>query len=191
MLAFAAVYGGEQNSAQSELINEALFYRIAQGDCEAFCELYEVSRGAVFAYSLSILQNREDADDATQDTFLKIRSAAHLYRAQGKPMAWILTIAKNTCLMQLRQKKHRKTISLETLQHAIGSDEISDREDRILLEQAFRVLSETELRIIILHALSGMKHREIAELLQIPLSTVLSRYNRGIAKLRRRLEEVL
>ena len=59
------------------------------------------------------------------------------------------------------------------------------------MKTAFEVLSEEECRIIILHAVSGMRHREIGELLQLPVSTVLSKYNRGLKKLRRELEEKL
>ena len=61
----------------------------------------------------------------------------------------------------------------------------------MVLKTAFELLSEEECRIIILHAVSGMRHREIGELLQLPVSTVLSKYNRGLKKLRRELEEKL
>ena len=172
-----------------DTLDETLFYRIAQGEKEAFCTLYERCRGAVFAYALSVLHSRDDADDATQDTFLRIRSAAHLYQPQGKPMAWILTIAKNVCLMQLRRRRHDATLPSEDM--AVDLGQIADREDRIVLESAFAVLSEEECRIVMLHAVSGLKHREIAQLLQLPLSTVLSKYSRGLAKLRRELEEKL
>jgi len=63
--------------------------------------------------------------------------------------------------------------------------------DRMTLEKAFAVLPEDSCRIIMLHAVSGMKHREIAELLNMPISTVLSKYNRGIKKLQTELERML
>ena len=69
--------------------------------------------------------------------------------------------------------------------------QIEDREDRIVLEIAFQVLSQEECQIIVMHAVSGLRHREISELLHIPLSTVLSKYRRGLKKLRRQLEENL
>ena len=64
-------------------------------------------------------------------------------------------------------------------------------EDRLTLEKAFTILPENTCRIIMLHAISGMKHREIAELLNMPLSTILSKYNRGIKKLQSELEGML
>lgn len=57
-----------------------------------------------------------------------------------------------------------------------------------MLETAFQILSREECQIIMLHAVSGLKHREVGELLGLPLSTVLSKYNRGIKKLRGQLE---
>ena len=65
----------------------------------------------------------------------------------------------------------------------------ADAEDRLVLEEAFRVLGDTERQVILLHAVTGLKHREIASLLDLPLGTVLTGYHRGIRKLRRELEE--
>ena len=126
-----------------------------------------------------------------QDTFLKIRSAAHLYKPQGKPMAWIFTITKNVCLMMYRKRQHIVRLSEVSEEPDLGLDQIENLEDRMTLEKAFAVLPEDSCRIIMLHAVSGMKHREIAELLNMPISTVLSKYNRGIKKLRTELERML
>lgn len=145
----------------------------------------------MFSYALSLLRSREDAEDAMQETFLKIRSAAHLYQPMEKPMAWIFTIARNICLMKFRKQKHVSPVPVEQLQEETGCSEISDREDRIVLETAFRILTREECQVIILHAVSGMNYREISELLQFPLSTVISRYHRSIKKLRSQLEEIL
>ena len=106
-------------------------------------------------------------------------------------MAWILTIAKNVCLMKMRRQKHYSKYSIEDVKEKIDYSQIKEREDRMVLETAFQILSEEECRIIILHAVSGLKHREIGEILDLSVSTVLSKYNRGIKKLRKQLEAVL
>jgi RNA polymerase sigma-70 factor (ECF subfamily) len=172
-------------------LDESLFPRIALEDKAAFCALYEACSSAVFAYALSILRNRADAEDAMQDTFLKIRSAAHLYKPQGKPMAWVFTITRNICLMMYRKKAHVIQMNDEDREPDLGLDQIENVEDRLTLEKAFSVLQEDTCQIIMLHAVSGMKHREIAGLLNMPLSTVLSKYNRGIKKLRKELEGMI
>lgn len=188
MLIFAEIAGQETRQQNTVTIEETLFEKIGAGDKNAFCVLYCQTKSAVYAYALSILHNQADAEDAMQETYLKVRGAAHLYQPQGKPLAWILTITRNICLMKYRQQKRQFFCPEEELKEAIDFGQITDREDRIVLETAFEVLSKEECQIIVLHAVSGMKHREIAELLDISVSTVLSKYNRGLKKLRGQLE---
>lgn len=188
MLLFAAI-AYENSEIEEQRLDEQLFARIGQGDKSAFCQLYEETSNVVFAYALSFLRNKEDAEDVMQETFLHIRSAAHLYQPLGKPMAWILTIAKNVCLMKFRQNRHVTSMSYEEAPEELDCSQIQEEEDRLVLETAFRVLSKEECQIIVLHAVSGMKHREISQIMGIPLSTILSKYHRGIQKLREQLEE--
>ena len=188
MLVFAAMTYDTGRAEEASGVDEMLLVQIAEGESEAFRRLYELTWPAVYAYALTFLRSREDAQDIAQDTFVKIRCAAHLYTPQGKPMAWILTIARNLCLMKLRQDRRAADISPALADGAITFDTVSETEDKIVLEAAFKVLSGDEARIILLHAVSGMKHREISQSLSMPLSTVPSKYRRGLAKLRRELE---
>lgn len=175
-------------------VDESLFPRIAEGDKEAFICLYEQSRNAVFSYALSLLRNYDDAEDAAQDTFLKIRSAAHLYKPLGKPMAWVITITRNICLMKLRELKKNTDRPIDDLDFQADRDNpglaaFGDAEDRFVLAKAMEQLAEDECQIIFLHAVSGLRHREIADIVGMPLATVLSKYRRGLKKLRKSLEE--
>ena len=187
LICTALVYDGTDAISENG-IDERWFLKIASGDKAAFGLLYERAGSSVYAYALSMLRNREEAEDVKHDTFLKIHSAAHLYQFQGKPMAWILTITRNICLMRLRQKKHTPFSYGEMDEKKAGFEEISDVEDRMILKRAFEVLAEDELQIIMLHAVSGVKHREISEVMGVPLPTVLSKYRRGLKKLRREVE---
>ncbi|MBE6989157.1 MAG: RNA polymerase sigma factor [Ruminococcaceae bacterium] len=191
MLTFSAVDYASPPRRAAVPIDETLFCKIALGDGAAFSALYEQTADAVFAFALSLLRNRSDAEDAMQETFLKIRSAAHLYQPRGKPMAWVLTITRNVCMMRFRRQQHYAAVSAEELGRPAELDGIRDREDRIVLESALAHLPPEEYQIIVLHAVSGLKHREIAQILQLPLSTVLSKYSRGLGKLRRQLEGAL
>lgn len=168
-------------------IDEKLFEKIGNGDRKAFEELYILTERAIYAYVFSILKNPEDTQDIVQDTYLKIRAAAHLYQPQGKPMAWMFTIARN--LTHNLQKKNGRSVFLEDGELANRKDfsYITDPTDKLILEAAFKLLSEEERQILLLHALSGMKHHEIAKGMGVPLSTVLSRYQRSLKKLRKYL----
>lgn len=182
--------GGSEGTGGGRLseLDEFLIVRIGQGDRTAFESLYEQASNAVYAYAFSLMLNKENAEDVMQETFMKIHAAAHLYQPQGKPMAWILTIARNLCMMRFRQDKRQTVLLPDHIEGEFGLSVISESEDRLVLETALKVLTQEELRIIVLHAVSGMKHREIAESMGLPLSTVLSRYQRGLRKLRHQLE---
>lgn len=166
---------------------ESLLLDMTRGDQEALAQLYHRTRTAVFGLALSYLKNRHDAEDVTQDTFVRAWENAPSYRPQGKPMAWLLTIVRNLSLMKLREKD--RTEGLPEEDWALpGPDDALTAEDRTVLSAALTVLEDEEQRIVLLHAVTGLKHREIAESLSLPLSTVLSKYHRALKKLRRKLE---
>lgn len=172
-------------------LDEELIVRIGNDDITAFEELYRLTDQTVYAFILSILKNPQDAQDIMQDTYLKIRSAAHLYKKQGKPLAWIFTIARNLCLMKLRTASRTSDTSMDELEDSsyFASSDEHHVEDRMVLQAALDILAEEDRQIVILHAVSGLKHHEIAKSLGMPLSTVLSKYNRSLKKLKKYLIE--
>ncbi len=165
---------------------EELLRQIALGSQQAFEELYRATDSAIYGYALSLMRNHHEAQDVMMDTYLKIRCAAHLYMPMGKPMAWILTITKN--LARTRLRSAGRQIPLDDLEETTPSFD-RDSEEAIALEQAMKVLGDQERQILILHAVTGLKHREIAEMLGMPLATVLSKYARSLKKLKKALEE--
>lgn len=100
-------------------------------------------------------------------------------------MAWILTIARNLSLMRLREINKSAEVCSELADETSDFSAISDSENRLILQTAFGILDNSERQIVLLHAVSGMKHREIAALLELPLSTVLSKYTRSLKKLKK------
>ncbi len=180
------------DKSPGELDNEMLelyIGRIVHQDKKALAEIYSLTNVAVFGFALSILQNVHDAEDVLHDTYLRIYAAAGQYESKGKPLAWILTIARNLSLMKLRE--NRKTVDLppEEWQDSLGQLQNLTPEDRIILESCIGQLTDEERQIVMLHAVSGLKHRELAKVLVLPLSTVLSKYGRAIKKLRVLLTE--
>lgn len=81
--------------------------RVAMCDRDAFAVLYRSTSGAVFAYALSVLKNRQDAEDVLHDCYVNIYQTAQAYRSEGKPMAWIMTVTRNLCLHKLRERSRR------------------------------------------------------------------------------------
>lgn len=171
---------------RSIYIDESIFSDIAAGDRDAFAALYETCSRAVYAFLLTYVKNTEDASDLMQDTFLKIRSAAGLYKPYGKPMAWIYTIARNLALMKLRKDTaHPQDELTET--SAVTTNVEKQIEQKLLIRDALAILSEEDVKIVVLHAVNGMKHREIAELMGLSLTATLNRYHRALKKLKKQI----
>lgn len=170
------------NTDKAEL--ERLLSGVAAGDRQALAQLYHRTRTAVYGLALSYLKNAHDAQDVAQDTFVRVWDTAGQYRPQGSPMGWLLTVCRNLALMKLRQGARQGELS-DAEWDAIPAETTGlSLEDRELLQTALASLEEQERRIVVLHAVSGLKHREIAALLELPLATVLSKYHRALKKLR-------
>lgn len=161
----------------------------ARGDRDAFARLYGAASGAVYAYALSVTKCSQDAEDVLHDCFLNIYHAAPAYKSAGKPMAWIMTITKNLCLHALRDQRRRAILPEEDWERFLREREELNAEDRLTVRACMEQLKDEERRIMILHAVAGFRHREIAEFLDLPLSTVLSRYSRAAGKLKTILEK--
>ena len=167
---------------------ESLLLGVAAGDSHSLEELYHRTRTAVYGLVLSYLKHPQDAEDVTQDAFVRIWDTAASYRPQGKPMAWLLTVARNLALMRLRERGKTQELTDEEWSALPARAPDVTTEDRHVLRAALSVLSEQERQVVMLHAVTGLKHREIAQLLELPLATVLSKYRRALKKLNLLLE---
>lgn len=179
----------KEDIGEEQELTEEVFAKISNGDNQAFAYLYTNTYQAVYGFLLSILNNREEAEDILQETYIKIRENAFRYQNKEKPMAWIFTIARNLAYMKLRKRKKISFLAIEDLEGVIGFSDVKNAEERIVLEAAFRVLNMEERQIVVLHAVSGLKHKEISQIVKKPLSTVLSKYNRAIKKLEKAVGE--
>ena len=166
---------------------EGYLKRIADSDMTSLRLLYEETGAGVFSFALSMMKNREDAEDVMQETYLSIHKSAHLYRSVGRPMEWIMTITRNLCISRLRQRS--RTAALTGSDEPADYSSIMNSEDRIVLAEGLKALTEEEQRIILLHAAAGLKHREIAAVLGVPISTVTNKYRRALKKLKHILEK--
>ena len=155
--------------------------RIANGDKSALTNLYNECKSSVYAYALSILKNKSLAEEVLQDTFISIYENANLYNSKNKPLAWILTVTRNNALMKFR--KERVTEDIDLFKNTISKDK-DNIDNKLFLSYLFEHISEDEREIILLHAVSGFRHREIANFLSLPLGTVLSKYKRAMNKLK-------
>ncbi|MEF9989310.1 MAG: RNA polymerase sigma factor [Christensenellaceae bacterium] len=175
----------EQHSRQHRKgidIDEDIFALIADGDNDALAFLYTKTERAVYAYVLSVLKDPFAAQDVAADVYVRIRRAAHLYKPMNKPLAWVFSIAKNLSIDYIR--KNQQNSELIVLEDDLRFSCIEDPTQRIVLRAAINSLNEDESKIVLLHAVAGLKHRELGVIMNLPLSTVLSKYHRALAKLK-------
>ena len=172
------------DSARSRRLEKYL-KEIADDNMASLRLLYEETSAGVYSFTLSMLKNREDAEDAMQDVYLSIHRSAHLYTPMGRPMEWIMTVTKNICISKLRARNKLKPLSDED--KPIAFPDISQSEDRMLLNEALKILTDEERKVIILKTVAQLKHREIATVLGIPQATVRSKYRRALKKLKQYL----
>lgn len=188
MLTFIMAVPSGRSGRQDDIL-EMYLSKIAEKDKEALALLYEKTHAAVYGFALSILKNRQDAEDVAHDTYVQIWKAAVSYQPAGKPLAWIFTIVRNLARMRMREQKRTVAVAPQDWQSMFADKPSVEHEDRLVLLSLLRELSDEERQIVLLHALTGLKHREIAELLQLGLPTVLSKYSRALKKMRSALKE--
>lgn len=165
-------------------LDESLIQRIAHRDMAAFDELYYKTEKILYSYILSFVKQHDDTLDLLQETYVKLMNSSHLYQPMGKPMAWLFTISKNLTISHLRSKKNYVDVDVIDLENDISYSYVDNNTDNEVLRIALNILSEEERTIVLLSAISGLKHREIAANLDLKLSTVLSKYHRAIKKMR-------
>lgn len=176
----------------SSVVDDSLLQQVAQGNQDAFKQLYQNTDRAVYSFILSIVKNPHDAEEIMQETYMKVWTSAPVYQAQGKPLAWIFTIARNLCYMKFREQKHQADVGfddLEGMEQGEVCPQIEQAADKLVLKTALEQLKEEERQIVLMKNSSGLKHREIAQALEMPLATVLSKYNRAMKKLEQYLRE--
>lgn len=168
---------------------EHLLHRLADGETEALEPLFQATRAAVFALALSLVHQYQDAEDITHDTYVSVYHAASRYEARGKPLAWIFTITKNLALMKLRNKNRH--VSLDEIDQArlVADMPTLTLEDRLVLRTYLEELSENEQMLVVLHAVAGWKHREVAVFMKMSTPHVIVTYNRAIRKLVRKYQQ--
>ena len=182
MTLLVAMAAQAREELQPEIL-ERLMAGLAAGDRDSLAALYHRTRAAVYGLALSYLKNGHDAQDVTQDTFVRVWEKAPQYQSKGKPLSWILAIAKNLSLMKLREQGKQQDLEPQEWESlAIDSPDVT-WEDRQILQAALNRLSREEQQVVMLHAVAGMRHREIASLLDMPLPTVLTKYHRALKKL--------
>ncbi len=188
--------GKERAMGEGEL---QLIQRTLQGDMSAWGEIVKRYKNAVFGIALGILNNPHDAEDATQDAFIRAYENLHRYDLTRKFSTWLFTITANLCKNKLRREKFFAPLRElggrpanphpSTNSHAPDPAVEVEREERAeLVRQALAALDEKYRAPLVLRFYGDLDYKEIAEALGLPEGTVKTRIHRGKLALRAWLE---
>ncbi len=182
-----------------------LIRRARVGEWEAFETLVNRLEPRVFALSMRLLRQRQDAEDATQQTFLKVMESLDSFREEASVATWVLRIATNHALTMLRKRRPDQTVRLDVASSSDGSEtplphpqyvaqwkddpsELAQRSEvRQLLEEALGELDEKYRVVFTLRDVEQFSTRETAEIIGISESNVKVRLLRARLQLRERL----
>lgn len=181
--------------------DEKLVARTLAGDRNAFRTLVERHYQAVYRLCRSILRSAEDAEDATQEVFVRVYEALGQFAGRGAFGAWLRRLTVNHCLNRIQSasaKASAQSYSLDLLADTLPASEESDpeesllrREERARIQNELDELPPAQRAALGLRLLEGLSYEEIAELMNVPVNSVRSWLHRGRTRLREALQEVV
>jgi len=158
------------------------------GDMEAVRFLYLRYKDNVYGYVLSIVREPHEAEDCTQQVFMKLMSAINKYEPRSVPFtAWILRVARNIAIDHLRQ---RRAVPCEEVFEPTRPTDETSRDCRWGLEVALESLPEDQRDVVVLRHLVGLTPGEIADRMGRTESSIHGLHHRGRLALRRELSEM-
>ncbi len=161
---------------------------LKDGNMDSLTKVYLLTKKQVFAVCLGILKDRGLAEDAMQTTYVRIQEKIDYYNENTNGVAWVLTIARNISLNELKKNARVTATDFGENEYLTKTDD-KQFDNMPIFKIAKEILNEEELEILMLYIVSGYKHREIADIVQKPLGTVLWSYNNSIKKLKKVLKD--
>ncbi len=184
------------------MTNEQLLIEGAKkGDINAFELLISPYTKQLLNYNFRLLNNREDAEDALQNTYIKVYNSIKTFQGNSSFKTWLYKIATNVCLDQLRKEKNTTNVSLSQttpdgeyeiqIADDTYSPELAAKKKAALdaLNSAMEKLEDDQKIAVSLRDIHGLSYDEIAQATETTIGTVKSRINRARSNLRKFLEK--
>ena len=170
--------------------------RAAAGQTEAWDEIIELYGGRIYNLALQFAFDKSEAEDLTQDIFLKLYRNLHQYHGEVPLVAWTLRLSRNLCIDRYRQSRRRPLTTTiddarpEFLASSDNPQQTFQRAQRLEIVRAtLREMSEDLAEALILRDLQGLSYEEVAATLGIPMGTVKTRIFRARKELARRVAD--
>lgn len=169
-----------------------LLRQVAMGEQAAFEQLYEKTCGQLFAVALKMLKNKESAEEALQEAFIRVWYKADYYKeGQGTVLTWMVSIVRYRALDMIRSRKVRKEDTFEDViqiadqvEDGLPLQQVLDTTDS-RLHKCLEELDFQQKQAINLAYFQGLSHSEVVSYLDSPLGTIKSWIRRGLISLQR------
>ena len=180
--------------------DEIIVERALTGDAEAFGELVRRWERRIFALTYGMLGREEDARDATQETFLAAFRNLRGFRGEAKVSSWLHRIAVNQCISRQRRSKVRSESALDNEHETDAASFVTPlsnspahvaegRQVTAAVRRAINSLPVELRQVVVMKEFEELTFREIADALDLPLSTVKSRLYTALKQLQMRLQK--
>ncbi len=170
-----------------------LVAKIRAGDQRALVELIDRYKARIYHTTLRILGNREDAEEAAQDTFVRAYRGLENFREDATFSTWIYRVCVNACLNKLESRKRFQTQDIdETPIAELPFTESPEAEfaDEDLQSRVFAAMEELPMKyrtVLVLYHIQHLAYQEIAEVMQMPMGSIKTHLFRARALLRERV----
>ncbi|MCC6669927.1 MAG: sigma-70 family RNA polymerase sigma factor [Planctomycetes bacterium] len=156
--------------------------RLRAGERDALAAVYAALADRVYRVTRNLLGQDADAEDATQEVFLKVFQHAASFAGRARFSTWVHRIAVHHCYWRLRQRRRRAgsqdaAVEVGTLPDPRDGSGPADARD--LLDRMLGSLNAEQRAAVVLREVEGLSYQEIADILEVPIGTVMSRLNRA------------
>jgi RNA polymerase sigma-70 factor (ECF subfamily) len=168
--------------------DEVLVRRAQDGDLVAFEELVVRHRDKLFARAISMMRNEDDANDLSQEAWVKGWQRLKQFQGESSFSTWMTRIVINLCLDQIRKNKRQRAESIQQMEEDQGGVErqmptvtinptegLEKTELRARIDRALGQLSHEHRTVLILHEFEDLEYKEVAKRMQCSIGTVMSR----------------
>ena len=170
---------------------QEIVQRAQKGDRDALARLYEINFDKIYRYIIARVYNREEAEDMTQQVFVKAFESITAFRWRGTPFtAWLFRIARNLVIDNVRKKKNINTVSLEEVVLTSNSDpqrEVENKFDIERVNRATKKLTDAQREVISLRFAGGLAIAEVARVMGKSQGAVKALQHSAIVALRKAL----
>jgi RNA polymerase sigma-70 factor (ECF subfamily) len=191
------------SKAESREADTQMVLAVREGDTTAYRGLVEKYQTRVYQMVYGMVRNQEDARDITQDAFVKAYNNLHRFRLESSFYTWIYRIAMNLAIDFLRKRKRQGTTEFDEQiatrdadggisdahHHELPSKSLERKRLYGRIMDALQELPEDQRQVVLLRELEGLSYKEIADVMEVPEGTVMSRLYYARKKLQKLLAE--